>query len=329
MLGTNPLAVLISDIHFTLNTLDVASKALKHALNTAKELQVPLVIAGDLHDSKAIIRAEIANTIIDILKTRAIPVIILVGNHDLVNEKLKDHGLNYLKPYAYVVEEPTILSLTDIKSIQFIPYQSDSSVIPSLINENKYTDLVVMHQGIKGAYMGEYIQDKTSINPEVFNLKKVYSGHYHRHQTIGSVTYIGNPYTMTFGEAADGPKGYLVLNQDGTHNRILLNDLRRHYVVEYTLDNLQSFVSMPEDLVWLKITGPKSELDKLNKKDLGLSILRRTDYKLELIPTDTIEQTIEVSNKTHSEILDNLIDNLSESDTIKQELKCIWKDLVR
>jgi hypothetical protein len=58
---SKPVAVLISDVHFNLSTLELASSAMKMAQNRAVELNVPLVVAGDLTDHKAIIRGEVAD----------------------------------------------------------------------------------------------------------------------------------------------------------------------------------------------------------------------------------------------------------------------------
>src|SRR5579859_5876578 len=179
------IAVVISDIHFNLHTLPIASKALSSAVNTANDLNLPLVIAGDLNDTKAIIRAEVANKLIDILRSARTPVYILVGNHDRINEREHEHGLNYLKPYANIVDEPSMLENEDVF---LVPYFNN----PQLIKTSDvipYGVILIMHQGFQGALMGDYVLDKTSISPEVVKNHTVISGHYHKHQTIGTVTY--------------------------------------------------------------------------------------------------------------------------------------------
>lgn len=325
---TKPIAVVISDIHFNLNTLEIASKALKAALNKAAELNVPTIIAGDLQDTKAIIRGEVANRLISLLKQAKTPVYILVGNHDLINEKGKANALEYLAPYATIVSDALILY-----DFTLIPYQSDSEVLKHLLTKCDMNNILIMHQGFLGAAMGDYIQDRSSISPDVVKDFAVISGHYHRHQIIGTVTYIGSPYTITFGEANDGPKGFLILNSDGSFTREILH-LRTHIKLELTLQELADWDKgwyNQDDLLWLKITGPLSELKKLDKKDIGKRFMGHNNFKLDLIPEESsIDSEIKEvpKNLTDLEILDQLIDDEAETDNQKTTLKQLYKELL-
>lgn len=312
---SKPLFVAISDIHFNINTLELASKSLQAALHKAEELNIPLIIAGDLNDTKAIIRAEVANAIIRILKPAKIKVYILEGNHDKVNEKGREHGLNYLAPYAYILDMPHILGLNG-HPVFVIPYQSDSEAIIGTLNAHQLVPkIIIMHQGFRGAFMGDYIQDKSSISIEVFKKHTVISGHYHRHQTLGTVTYIGSPYTITFGEANDGPKGFLIINTDGTFERQIL-ELRKHIVVnrrinrdlEIPIDNYQH-----GDLVKVRITGPRGLLKLVNKQKLGLKLIGHGNFKLELIVEDPEESHTPHLDLTDHELMLQLIKNKKPS----------------
>lgn len=331
-----PKAILISDIHFNLNTLPLASQALCAAIETANRLQVPLIIAGDLHDTKAIIRAEVANRLIELLSEAKVKTFILVGNHDLINEKAHFHGLNYLKPYATIIDSQTYLAQ---HGMILIPYMTDSDQLLSLIKAlprgSNGCKLLIMHQGFRGAWMGDYIQDKTSIDIEAVKDFTVYSGHYHRHQTIGTVTYIGSPFTMSFGEASDPEKGFLIVNEDGSFTRELLG-LRRHIIVDRTLDEilvasrgeLDSY--RPDDLIWLKVRGPRLELLKLNKLEIGLKLFGFPNYKLDLIANESkeIRKQSKHQELTDGDLFDTIIDHTSETDIEKSYLKKLWRELV-
>ena len=332
---TKPLFVVISDIHFNINNLELASAALQAAIDKSNELQVPLVIAGDLHDTKAIIRAEVMNRLLALFKLAKQTVYILVGNHDLINEKSKDHGLNYLN-YNNHDENRTVIIVNDLARIYpgvlLIPYQTTGQNLISLIkNELQTTKIIVCHQGFLGAAMGDYIQDKSSVDPELLKDYTVISGHYHKHQTIGTVTYIGSPFTHTFGEANDGPKGFLIVNKDGSFTREILN-LRKHVIVDKTLREFLNTPSYPNinsnDLVWVKIRGPESELQYLDKDGIGKIVIGHSNFKLDLIPTNNTPALQQESKKmTNEELFDTIIDDSSETDQQKTHLKGLWREI--
>lgn len=326
-----PIAVLISDLHFTVSTLELASMALLRAQHQAVLHNVPLIIAGDTLDTKAVMRAECVNQLLRLLSVRDAPkTYIMVGNHDLCNEKGEDHALQFLHGFNTVTVVDFPLELTEL-DITLVPYQSNTDKIMSILSDEDTTKTLIMHQGLLGAKMGHYIKDTTSMPPEAFDGRRVISGHYHARQDIkcgktGLWSYIGNPYTLTFGEASDPEKGFQILNEDGSLTFVPTN-LRKHVIAEFSVDNLKKFNTNPEDLVWLKVTGPKTELSAINKQELGTRLLGHSNYKLDLIPTDSTLVEQAKNNKTDSEILDTLIDSTSESSKTKKRLKALWRNL--
>lgn len=325
-----PKFVAISDIHFSLNNLQLSSQALSAALKTAEELQVALVIAGDLNDTKAIIRAEVANSIIEILQDATVEVYILCGNHDAINEKGSTHGLNYLRPYARVIDFPC--KFQELPGVLFIPYQSDAENFKAALRQKASKgDIVVCHQGVKGALMGDYVQDKSAIDVEILAGYPTISGHYHEHQTMGTLTYIGSPFTMTFSEAAHDGKGYLVVNEDGAFERRLL-DLRKHVVVDVDTEGLEIYLytaahPRKDDLLWLKVRGTKSELDAIQKNAVA-QVLGRNNFKFDKIVTENDVLAEESKPRTDTELLDALIDSTRESIDQKERLKALWRELL-
>ena len=200
--------------------------------------------------------------------------------------------------------------------------------------------MIICHQGVYGADMGEYVQDKSAVPAEWLEGRRVVSGHYHKAQTIkcgdtGVWDYIGSPYTITFAEANDGPKGFRVLYSDGSLEQVPTN-LRRHCIaeIEHRPDGWLITQGpcadevVPSDLLWLKVKGPSLELAKVNKKWLAESFGFKGGYKLDKIPTDapTLAPQ-ELENKTNPELMDLLIDSSEESDETKKELKTLWRSI--
>jgi DNA repair exonuclease SbcCD nuclease subunit len=339
---SKPIAVCISDIHYNIHTLQLADASMRQAIARANELDVHLIVAGDLHDTKANLRGECANAMIETFKTLNRKAIVLVGNHDKINEKASENSLNFLQAYTLsVVDKSTFWNLRIYSkgihpNIYTIPYHHDSNELRVYLKTVPKGSTLIMHQGLIDSNAGHYIQDKSAITKEDVAGMRVISGHYHTRQTIdlpegGKWSYLGNPYSLNFGEANDPPKGYSVLMYDGSLEFVPTN-LRKHVVIVCNVGTINSF-SKPNyiksnDLVWVKVEGSKEHLALWNKerisKELGIS----QSFKLDLIPTDTTtDKTIQKENKTQPQILDSLIDSLTEtSDTKKLRLKYLWKE---
>jgi hypothetical protein len=332
---SSPLAVVIGDLHFSPQTLELASAALLSAREMALELGVPLVINGDTLDTKVVMRGECVNRLIAILSPAGGPeTYVNVGNHDLFNEKSAEHVLNFLRPYVHVVQNSVQVN-TKKGRFHIISYMHDSKVLAHYLSEQRKPQILVMHQGVQTAFMGHYVQDKASLPPEAFDGFIVVGSHYHRRQTIkcgkkGRFTYIGNPYTLSFGEAQDGPKGFAILNTDGSLDFVDF-PLRKHVVL-----NREHWDWGPckeynnGDLVWAKITGPESELPKFVKKEFAKAVGIGEDFRLDLIPTDSVKPADQDQQDpaTGEEMLDGLIDATGETDEQKANLKKIWRNLL-
>ena len=124
MTTPKPKAVLGSDIHFDLSTLPLASKVTQMMIGKANELSVPLCILGDLHNSKANLRGECMNEMLRLFRQpMKYKPFILIGNHDMLNEKGKGHSLGFLAPYSKIIDE---VHYEETLSATFIPYNNQT-----------------------------------------------------------------------------------------------------------------------------------------------------------------------------------------------------------
>lgn len=320
---TRNIAVLISDVHFSVPTLKVASEALKQAVEKSNELDLPLIVCGDLHDTKANIRAECVTAIRDIfsLKTNQIPLV-LVGNHDLVNEKGDDHALDFLRGCAILITQPT-----NFKNMVLMPYFNSPEKYIAAIDKVPKDKVVICHQGIHGALSGEYAHDKTAVSAELLQGRRIISGHYHTRQQIqlkdGLWDYVGNPYTLNFAEHKDPEKGYQILKSDGTLEFVPTN-LRRHRLIEIQVSDIGSLASTPvdpRDILKIKISGSGDELAKVSRKNLE-KLLKNINFSVEFIRTDKQKAVPKATINRINEIIDSL-DNVTEAR--KTKLKSMWE----
>lgn len=337
-----PIAVLISDVHYNINTLEVADKAMRLAIDKANELGVPIIVCGDLHDTKAHLRGECVKAMIETFESCLKWPYVVVGNHDRLNEKNEKHALNFLKPYASVIESPT--NIPDIAMV--FPYDHDVENLKKLLKKEPANNRLIMHQGVQGSNSGEYFQDKSALRPEDVAGFRVISGHYHTRQTIalpdgGQWDYVGNPFTLGFGEANDPPKGFQVLYDDGSLEFVPTN-LRKHVIINCQFEDSNgdgkfNILSLPSssnvndnDIVWVKVNGPKESfvLPMISKKNLAFFLKIKQDFKLELIPHEQIGD-IDIMSifQTKEQVLNGLIDSLTNTTQAqKQRLKTLWKD---
>ena len=332
-----PIAVLTSDIHFNINTLPVASKALQLAVDKAGELGVNLIVAGDLHDTKANIRAECITAIRTIFKSTHIQIFVMRGNHDSWNEKADKSVFDFLEDIenVSVVDFPHIIIRSPNPNLRLIPYQHNPANFLLQLSKDAIN---IVHQGISGSHSGEYIQDKSAVDKYDVSDYRIISGHYHRRQdiktgrpqkgAIGLWSYIGNPYTLTFGEAEDPEKGFQILYDDGLLE-FVPTGLRKHVKIEMTseleITSRTTTVLFPEDIVRVKVTGTRERLATLKReaiaKKLGIENFQLETSVLNKVATAP-------KNLPQHELLDSLIDNISNtSDEQKNTLKSLWKEL--
>lgn len=351
----HPVAVLISDIHYSLSNLLLADAALRKAIEKAAELRVSLTIAGDLHDTKANLRGECVRAMIDTFSyagSAGVRSDIIVGNHDLINERGKDNSLEFLKPYSNVVHTesdgfyPT--PGVDFMDVSLIPYQHDPAEFQRILSEIPKNSTIICHQGVTGAESGEYIYDKSAVNKELLADYRVISGHYHRAQhikcgrprkgSVGLMSYIGSPYTITYAEAFDGPKGFQILYSDGTLEQVPTN-IRKHVIWEATVSGGRVFgkkgFESPDynegDLLWVKLTGSKLELQNITKQQVAIQLkMEHRNFRFDPIATDCTKRKSEKMQKAkyNSEIMDLLIDESEESASDKTALKDLYRKVM-
>lgn len=339
-----PVAVLTSDVHYNLQTLPLADAAMRLAIKKANDLKVPLVVAGDLHDTKANLRAECMNAMLETFNLLKKTCFILRGNHDAVNEKSKEHALSFLKrectyndytdvdlPAREIISTPWFYNeLEGINGycIHLIPYHHDTDELRGYLKKVDKGSCIIMHQGLTGTNSGEYIQDKSALNPEDVAGFRVISGHYHTRQTIqlpdgGQWDYIGSPYTLNYAEANDSEKGFQILMSDGSLEFVPTN-LRKHVKLEvnYTdeINHKLSFYT-DADLIWLKVCGPRDVLANFNSSKL----IRNCRIEFVYEETNPIKPlTIQLSD---TDQLDRIIDSrLDVSEEGRERVKKMWKE---
>jgi DNA repair exonuclease SbcCD nuclease subunit len=81
------------------------------------------------------------------------------------------------------------------------------------INTTKST-IMFCHTDIVGFQMHKGQACDEGFDPKQFSkFDLVFSGHFHHRSTIGNITYLGNPYEMTWADFED-PRGFNIFDTD-------------------------------------------------------------------------------------------------------------------
>lgn len=336
MVTKTPRAVLISDVHYSLPTLEIADRATKMAVDKANELRVPLIISGDLHDTKASLRAECVHDIRKTLSQTNEWLYVICGNHDMVHEKSDKHALDFLEPIPDLLVDLPAFSYR--LGLYMIPYYHDKEELKEYLKTIPRGSTVVMHQGLQGTKSGEYILDHSAITPDDVAGLNVVSGHYHTRQTIelpsgGMWTFLGNPYTKTFAEASDPEKGFHIMYSDSSLEFVPTN-LRRHVVAVCEFRGAALVINQtseiqPDSILLVKVRGTREELAGVTKDGLRQNLnIPTPDFRLELILTDIGVKEPISTNLSHAELLDQAIDSASGlAPETKRRLQELWRTL--
>ena len=215
---------------------------------TLKERGIADVIhLGDVVDRRKFINFKTLNSMKEILfnplKEMGGNIKIIVGNHDIyykntlaVNSMIElTRGMSHVTVY----DGPCEVSLTDDHKVVFIPWICDDNEkqTKELIEKTR-TKVAFGHLHIQGA---EHIKGSTSFDghsPSIFKaFQRVFSGHFHHRSEIGNITYLGNPYEITWSDYND-PRGFHIYDTETMETEFILNPYSMFHKIYYDDDKL-------------------------------------------------------------------------------------------
>ncbi len=192
----------------------------------------------------------------------------IVGNHEMYTDR-GDTIIETFSPFGTVIKTPMEFEFDGVK-INMCPYTLDRDIVPTVNADYLFTHLPIDEFTFDN---GMEIKDKSSFEPSYFsNYKKVYTGHYHRRQEKHNIQYVGSPYQLSFGEAGDDNKGFVVFEPStGKEEFVKYTGAPTYYQIDY--DTLMNEGVEPE-----KVKNAFIKID-INKKIENFSKLRNTLYK--------------------------------------------------
>ena len=211
-------AACFTDIHFGLKNNsrqhnNDCEAFVKWFIDEAKKFGAETCIfLGDWHHHRSSINISTLNYSISNLKRLSDAfdqTYFLVGNHDLFYRDKRE-----ISSVVFAQEIPKV------KVVDEIIVKDDVALIPWLIG-NEWKKI----KNIKAKYMFGHFElpnfkmnamvempDHGELNASHFkDVGMVFSGHFHKRQTQGNVTYIGNPFAHNYADAWDNDRGCMML----------------------------------------------------------------------------------------------------------------------
>ncbi len=178
-----------------------------------------ICFAGDWHEVRSAINVftlkysyEIATKINDL----GLPVYMIIGNHDLYHRNNRD--IYSILPFHEfenfnIIDEPTVMEHIG-DGVLMCPYLFHEEY-PRLAEYSK-VPFWVGHFEFKGFVVTGYnITMKSGPDHTNFDQpENIISGHFHKRQESGNVTYIGNAFPTNFSDAGDNERGMMVFDHN-------------------------------------------------------------------------------------------------------------------
>jgi ABC-type branched-subunit amino acid transport system ATPase component len=195
--------LLFADLHCSPKTLDICLQVLRDIHKKAESTNDSVGMLGDFFDTvyrRGTIPVDMLNTLLDFFAFEwKVPIVMIPGNHDYIDANETEHALDpfrHTSSQVMVIDKPTV-----INRVLWVPWRRNNDDLKAAFKqfEGEY-DHIFGHFDVIGASVNSNVLSDRGLKPDDFP-KPAITGHYHRPQKIGPVTYIGSPYQTSMSEA--------------------------------------------------------------------------------------------------------------------------------
>lgn len=180
-----------------------------------------IIFMGDWYENRSSINIHTMNyayAAATKLNALNIPVFMIVGNHDCYRKHSRDiHSLVSYKEFS---------NITVIEDIMVVPEIGNTGALMCPYIFHHEYDLLkgdVAKQALETWWghfefqgfviTGNNVKMPSGPDPVDFSgPRKIFSGHFHKRQSVGNVTYIGNTFPMDFSDSGDENRGCLIFD---------------------------------------------------------------------------------------------------------------------
>ena len=308
-----------------------------------------LLILGDTFDRRKYVNfftlKRTKEMFFDKLQELGIKVLMLAGNHDTYFKNTNEVNSVRLLLQEYnnitVIDEPDTYYLGegDLKPpmVCMMPWICPENYEQSMeVLKNTKADVCMGHFEIAGFAMHRGMPSHEGLNRELFRrFDCVFSGHYHHRSSSDNITYLGNPYELTWQDYND-PRGFhlfdldthkldFIVNPNVMFHKVIYDD-KEESITEINNKDLTKFAGTYVKIVVLNKTNPylfdKFMTNLYNVNPIDITIAEDFADLTEGVEDDMIneaEDTITIINK--------FVDGIKEEHIDNDKLKTVLKEL--
>ena len=265
------------------------------------------------------------------LRDRNIDTHIIVGNHDIFYRqslKVNSPGLN-LTEYTNIqtYSEPQTVKIKGC-DLFFIPWVCEENADEFVTQRDASKAKIALgHLEIAGFYANSTYQVQHGLDAGLFGqFDKVYSGHFHKKNSSGNISYLGNTYQMYWNDCGD-TRGFHIMDLETGDVEFIPNPNYLFHKIYYNEDNskLINHTKYRDTYVKVIVEG-RSTPARLNKLIDNLYKTGVHDVKVIENFELSIDEDTEIESEDTLTTLTNYV-NALEDDVNKENLAEILRSL--
>ena len=211
---------------------------------TLKERDIDTIFhLGDIVDKRKHISyvtlKSFREQFVDVCVDQKINLHVIVGNHDIpyrntnsvnaMTELFRGYGTDWLNFYA----DPTEVSFDGL-DIAISPWINSENYLDTLeFIAKTNAEVCFGHFDFNGFEMHRGMVQENGMDTTAFQkFDIVYSGHFHHKSQKGNITYLGNPYELTWSDYGDS-RGFHIFDTNTRELEFIENPYRMFYKVVY------------------------------------------------------------------------------------------------
>lgn len=310
----------IGDLHLKINNFQQCIQVLRWIEEVVENVKPDIVCnLGDVFNSHAVLRSELLTEFKYHVEkiTNKCPYWHVLGNHEQYLPKdNKYHALQIFNIHNYFVFD----KVTELDGITIVPYVAKFDDFPL-----QTQPICITHNTFIGTDYG-FKREDCGVDAGKVSADIIISGHIHRRQSFGKVTYPGTPFANSANDV-DQTKGILLF-ETGTFKQTFIESpfmswrsIEFEITVSNTVQNLHECLvaSLNNTDKWIiKASGPKVELATYFKSKIFIDLIKDKKIVTKATPTDKNKQKVQIKATSVEDIMSEYVDKVYDGSLDKQ-----------